>query len=144
MTHQIVPSDPWRVRIAMTFALVCALAAQPAMAQTRTPCSRADLSSYLTYPLKAARCGLEGTVAVRFDVAADGRAVNAVIVSSSHRIFNRQVIDGVGRLQCSPSWAGRRIELEVEFKLVDGAVSKDGAHACIDDKPLAPADPGGS
>ncbi|MCU0939105.1 MAG: energy transducer TonB [Burkholderiaceae bacterium] len=120
------------------------VAAQPASGSTRAPCSRDDLTYYLTYPFKAARCGLEGTVVVRFDVGADGGVVNPVIVSSTHRIFNRTVLEAAQRMQCGASSGGSRIQISVDFKLVDGPASKDQAHACVDDKPLQAADPGGA
>jgi TonB family protein len=119
-------------------------AAQPAAGGTRAPCSRDDLSHYLVYPFKAARCGLEGTVVVRFEVGPEGGVVNPVIVSSTHRIFNRAVLEAAQRMQCGAASAGSRIEISVDFTIVDGPLSKDQAHACVDDKPLQAADPGGA
>jgi TonB family protein len=134
----------WRVAVAFALLLPLWVAAQPASGVMRAPCSRDDLTYYLTYPFKAARCGLEGTVMVRFEVDPEGGVVNPVIVSSTHRIFNRAVLEAAQRMQCGASSAGSRIEISVDFRLVDGPSSKDQAHACVDDKPLQAADPGGA
>ncbi|MDZ7653818.1 MAG: energy transducer TonB [Burkholderiaceae bacterium] len=132
--------------VAVMLALMLPLwvAAQPASGGAWAPCSRDDLTYYLTYPFKAARCGLEGTVVVRFEVGPDGGVVNPVIVSSTHRIFNHAVLEAAQRMQCGASSAGNRIQISVDFKLVDGPPSKDQAHACVDDKPLQADAPGGA
>lgn len=131
---------------AVAFALLLPswVVAQPVSGVARKPCSRDDLTYYLNYPIKAARCGLEGTVVVRFEVGPNGSVINPVIVSSTHRIFNRAVLEATGRLQCGVPSVGQRIEISVDFKIVDRPASKDQAHACIDDKPLQSADPGGA
>jgi TonB family protein len=134
----------WQVAVAFALMLPLWVVAQPASGGARAPCSRDDLTYYLTYPFKAARCGLEGTVVVRFEVGPEGGVVHPVIVSSTHRIFNRAVLEAAQRMQCGVSSAGSRIEISVDFRLVDGPSSKDQAHACVDDKPLQPADPGGA
>jgi TonB family protein len=144
MARRIVQAIGWPAAVLLALLLPSWVAAQPVPGVAQAPCSRDDLSHYLNYPLKAARCGLEGTVVVRFDVGPEGGVVNPVIVSSTHRIFNRAVLEAASRLQCGVSSAGRRIEISVDFKIVDGPPSKDHAHACVDDKPLQAADPGGA
>ncbi len=44
------------------------------------------------YPAVAAARELEGWVDVRFDVTTDGRVVNAIVIGSSHRVFERAAI----------------------------------------------------
>jgi TonB family protein len=136
----------WRPALPLALMLlpIAAAATPPAGGTTPRPCGRADLMDQLHYPITAARCGLEGSVTVQFEVAAGGRTVRPLIVRSTHRIFNRAVLEGVGRLQCSASASGTKIEFSVDFTLVDGAVSKDRAHACVDGQPMQPADAGGA
>lgn len=144
MVLRSVRGTGWSAALAFALMLPHLVAAQPASGAARAPCSRDDLTYYLNYPIKAARCGLEGTVVVRFEVGPEGSVVNSVIVSSTHRIFNRAVLEAAQRMQCGASSAGSRIQISVDFKIVDRPASKDQAHACIDDKPLQSADPGGA
>ena len=119
-------------------------AAQSVAGELRAPCNTRDLTHYLNYPPKAAQCGLEGTVVVAFEIRPGGAVANIAIDRSSHRIFNRSALEAVKRLQCDASRAGTRVEVPIEFRIVDGAPSKDNAAACVDDKPLQAADPGGA
>ena len=55
-----------------------------------------------TYPTRAAQLGLEGFVIVRFDVATNGQAMNAVVVESSHTVFNNAALKAATRLRYKP------------------------------------------
>lgn len=54
------------------------------------------------YPARAAAQGLEGFVTVRFDVTALGRAANASVVASSHRIFEAAALKAAAKFRFRP------------------------------------------
>ena len=54
------------------------------------------------YPTIAASKGLEGTVTVQFDVTAQGIVVNAVIIESTSRVFNKAAIAAAYRFKYKP------------------------------------------
>ena len=55
-----------------------------------------------TYPMAASSRGLEGHVVVRFDVTAMGTVVNAVVVDTSSRIFNKSALDAIKKFRFKP------------------------------------------
>lgn len=55
-----------------------------------------------TYPIAAAKKGLEGYVLVQFDVGADGTVGNAVVIESSNRIFERAALQAAKRFRFKP------------------------------------------
>jgi protein TonB len=55
-----------------------------------------------TYPIAAARKGLEGWVIVRFDVSALGLVENISIVESSSTLFNKAAKNAVARFRYQP------------------------------------------
>lgn len=55
-----------------------------------------------TYPSSAAARGLEGTVLVQFDVTAEGRVTNVIVLESSHSVFNKNAIAATYRFKYKP------------------------------------------
>ncbi len=51
------------------------------------------------YPARALAMGLEGHVIVQFDVDASGRVVNAVVIESSHSVFEKEAIRAAERFR---------------------------------------------
>lgn len=54
------------------------------------------------YPPAAAIKGLEGQVLLEFDVAADGRVENIVVIESSHTVFEAPAIRAANRFRYKP------------------------------------------
>jgi protein TonB len=55
-----------------------------------------------TYPTRAMQLGLEGFVIVRFDVGINGQTENAVVIESTHSVFNKAAIRATARLRYKP------------------------------------------
>lgn len=49
------------------------------------------------YPARASEQGLEGFATVRFDVQANGRAVNAAVIDASQPLFARSALEALAR-----------------------------------------------
>jgi protein TonB len=54
------------------------------------------------YPSRALAYGIEGYVVVQFDVTADGRVVNVVIIESTDSVFNKAAIRAAGKFKFKP------------------------------------------
>lgn len=54
------------------------------------------------YPIRASVRGLEGFVIVQFDVMADGRVTNVVVVESTHGVFESPAIKAAERFKFKP------------------------------------------
>ena len=52
--------------------------------------------------MAASSRGLEGHVVVQFDVTAMGTVVNAVVVDTSSRIFNKSALDAIKKFRFKP------------------------------------------
>lgn len=54
------------------------------------------------YPLRMASAGIEGYATVAFDVDGSGAVINARVIDSSHRAFERPALDAVQRFKYRP------------------------------------------
>lgn len=54
------------------------------------------------YPARAIAQGVEGHVIVQFDVTAEGKVVNIVIVESSNSVFDNAAIKAAARFKFKP------------------------------------------
>ncbi len=54
------------------------------------------------YPAVASAKGLEGHVIVQFDVGTNGLVSNAVVIESSHRVFNKAALKAAQRFKFKP------------------------------------------
>ena len=54
------------------------------------------------YPMRATQMGLGGFVIVQFDVTENGQTTHAVIVESSHRVFEKAALNATDRLRYKP------------------------------------------
>ena len=54
------------------------------------------------YPARAISNGTEGYVVLQFDVTADGRVINIVIIESTDRVFDRAAIHAAERFKFKP------------------------------------------
>ncbi len=71
------------------------------------------------YPRQAQRDGLNGTVIARVHVAPSGSVTQVQIVSSTSRIFDREVIRALSQWRFNPEPVGFIGEYEIVFKLQD-------------------------
>ncbi len=102
------PVDPGRPETAVTgtgLGLVTEPAGPGPITTTLTGISQPDgpliniVRVEPVYPAAAATREIEGWVDVRFDVTTDGRVVNAVVIGSSHRVFERAAIEAAQRFR---------------------------------------------
>lgn len=71
------------------------------------------------YPRQAQRDGLSGTVVARVHVAPGGAVTNVQIMSSTNRIFDREVIRALSQWKFNPEPVGFIGEYEIVFNLKD-------------------------
>lgn len=92
---------------------------QPAIRSAAVACPNwREVTSSIAYPREAALEGIEGSVVIEFTVTADGRIRDAVIRSSSNRIFNRVSLNVVQtRLKCQGQGQDIRVSAPLDFKL---------------------------
>lgn len=85
----------WLVSCIAAMSIVLAfpigsLADQPDSAAARQlPLPKVKSSKGIYYPAPALRVGLEGTVVIGFDIAANGRATNIALISSDDKVFEQ-------------------------------------------------------
>ena len=71
------------------------------------------------YPRQAQRDGLAGTVVARVHVAPSGAVTNVQIMSSTNRIFDREVVRALSQWKFNPEPVGFIGEYEIVFNLKD-------------------------
>jgi len=72
----------------------------------------------ITYPSLAVDDNIEGEVVVEFTVTANDEIKDAVIKSSTNRVFNRASLNAVQeKLKCQGSDRDTRVQLPLNFKL---------------------------
>jgi TonB family protein len=70
------------------------LADQPdSAAPKQPPLPKMKVSKGIYYPLTALRDGLEGTVVIGFDIAANGRASNIALISADAKVFEQPSLE---------------------------------------------------
>src|SRR5882672_489164 len=86
-------------------------------AQVACPNYREVMQS-IVYPREALLDNIEGEVVIEFTVATNGSIRDAVIKSSSNRIFNRTSLNVVqSRLQCQGQPQDIRVQAPISFKI---------------------------
>ena len=71
------------------------------------------------FPRQALRDGITGRVVARMIVAANGTVTDVQIVSSTNRIFDREVIRALSQWKYAPEPAGFVNQVEINFNLKD-------------------------
>lgn len=90
----------------------------PVVRSARVACPNyVEVMSSINYPRDALRQNLEGEVIIEFTIAANGKVKDAVIKSSTNRIFNRPSMDVVERLSCQGQGQDVRVQAPIGFKL---------------------------
>ena len=93
-------------------------AAPPAVRSAQVACANyRDVMSNIAYPREALKEGIEGDVVIEFTVGANGQIKDAVIKSSSNRVFNRAAMGAVGQLSCQSGGQDIRVLAPLSFKL---------------------------
>jgi protein TonB len=93
-------------------------AAPPAVRSAQVACANyRDVMSNIAYPREALKDGIEGDVVIEFTVGANGQIKDAVIKSSSNRVFNRAAMGAVGQLSCQSGGQDIRVLAPLSFKL---------------------------
>ena len=93
--------------------------AQPAVRSAQVACANyKEVMQSIVYPREALKDGMEGSVVIEFTVGADGQIKDAVIKSSSNRIFNRAALSAVqSKLSCQGQGQDVRVQAPVSFKI---------------------------
>ena len=92
--------------------------AAPAIRSAQVACSNyRDVMSQIVYPREALQNGTEGEVVIEFTVAANGSVKDAVIKSSSNRVFNRASMAVVSQLSCQSAGQDIRVQAPISFKI---------------------------
>jgi protein TonB len=76
-----------------------------------------EVMQSITYPREALKEGIEGDVVIEFTVAGNGQIKDAVIKSSSNRVFNRAAMGVVGQLSCNSGGQDIRVQAPLSFKI---------------------------
>jgi protein TonB len=93
-------------------------AAGPAIRSAQVACANyREVMSSIVYPREALKDGVEGEVVIEFTVGANGQIKDAVIKSSSNRVFNRSSMSVVGQLQCQSGGQEIRVQAPISFKI---------------------------
>jgi protein TonB len=93
-------------------------AAAPAVRSAQIACANyRDVMSSIVYPREALKDGLEGEVVIEFTVAGNAQIKDAVIKSSSNRVFNRASMAVVSQLQCQSGGQDIRVQAPISFKI---------------------------
>ena len=71
------------------------------------------------YPRQAQRDGMSGTVVARVHVAPNGNVTQVQVMSSTNRIFDREVIRALSQWRFNPEPVGFIGEYEIVFNLKD-------------------------
>jgi len=92
---------------------------QPAIRSAQVVCPNyREVMQSITYPREALLDNIEGEVVIEFTVATNGSIRDAVIKSSSNRIFNRTSLNVVqSRLQCQGQPQDIRVQAPISFKI---------------------------
>ena len=92
--------------------------AAPSIRSAQVACANyRDVMSSIVYPREALKDGLEGEVVIEFTVGANGQIKDAVIKSSSNRVFNRSSMAVVSQLQCQSGGQDIRVQAPISFKI---------------------------
>jgi len=92
--------------------------AQPAIRSAQVACANyREVMSSIVYPREALQSGTEGEVVIEFTVGANGQIKDAVIKSSSNRVFNRSSMAVVSQLQCQSGGQEIRVQAPISFKI---------------------------
>lgn len=90
----------------------------PAVRSARVACPNyVEVMSSIAYPRDALRQNLEGEVVIEFTVTSNGQVKDAVIKSSTNRVFNRPSMDVVEKLSCQGQGQDIRVQAPIGFKL---------------------------
>jgi protein TonB len=93
-------------------------AAGPAVRSAQIACANyREVMSSIVYPREALKDGLEGEVVIEFTVGGNGQIKDAVIKSSSNRVFNRASMAVVSQLQCQSGGQDIRVQAPISFKI---------------------------
>jgi len=93
-------------------------AAAPAIRSAQVACANyREVMSSIVYPREALQNGTEGEVVIEFTVGANGQIKDAVIKSSSNRMFNRSSMAVVNQLQCQSGGQDIRVQAPISFKI---------------------------
>lgn len=96
--------------------------APPVQAPPAPPVRREYKAAYRVdpvYPRQAQRDGLSGTVVARVHVAPSGAVTQVQIMSSTNRIFDREVVRALSQWKFNPEPVGFIGEYEIVFNLKD-------------------------
>jgi protein TonB len=92
--------------------------AAPSIRSAQVACANyREVMSSIVYPREALKDGLEGEVVIEFTVGANGQIKDAVIKSSSNRVFNRSSMAVVSQLQCQSGGQDIRVQAPISFKI---------------------------
>lgn len=92
--------------------------APPAVRSAQIACANyKEVMQSISYPREALREGIEGDVVIEFTVAGNGQIKDAVIKSSTNRIFNRAAMGAVGDLRCQSGGQDIRVQAPLSFKI---------------------------
>lgn len=90
----------------------------PAVRSAQIACANyREVMQSIVYPREALQNGTEGEVIIEFTVASNGQIKDAVIKSSSNRIFNRSSMAVVGQLSCQSAGQDIRVQAPISFKI---------------------------
>ena len=92
--------------------------AAPAVRSAQIACANyREVMSSIVYPREALKDGIEGDVVIEFTVGGNGQIKDAVIKSSSNRVFNRSSMAVVNQLQCQSGGQDIRVQAPISFKI---------------------------
>lgn len=91
----------------------------PAVRSAQVVCANyREVMSSISYPREALLDNIEGEVLIEFTVTSGGSIKDAVIKSSSNRVFNRSSLNVVQtRLQCQGQGQDVRVQAPISFKI---------------------------
>jgi protein TonB len=91
----------------------------PAVRSAQVVCPNyREVMSSITYPREALLDNIEGEVVIEFTVATNGSIRDAVIKSSTNRVFNRASLNVVqNRLTCQGQAQDIRVQAPISFKI---------------------------
>jgi protein TonB len=93
-------------------------AAAPSVRSAQIACANyREVMSSIVYPREALKDGIEGEVVIEFTVGGNGQIKDAVIKSSSNRVFNRSSMAVVSQLQCQSGGQDIRVQAPISFKI---------------------------
>ena len=90
----------------------------PAVRSAQIACANyREVMQSIVYPREALQNGTEGEVIIEFTVSATGQIKDAVIKSSSNRVFNRSSMSVVSQLSCQSGGQDIRVQAPISFKI---------------------------